>query len=360
MYYYIFIVSNLTYRVLTKIKEGAEMNDREQLILKAIIKHYLEFGESVGSRTLEKKYNIGVSSATIRNTMADLEDKGLIVKTHTSSGRIPTSEGYKLYVDELLKIRDISQEEKAKVMQAYNKRMNQIDMIFEETSRLLSKISQYAGVVLEPAFTQEGVKKVKLVHINETTVLAVVVMNSFLTKNLNIFLENPVTENEVEAINNFLNEKIANSQYFTLSDLKDFFTNTNLFLQSDFQDNGISEEGKLFFEGGTNLIENNASDVMNLINRVKLFNNPNDLRNVFSQFLQMEEFRDGEVNVIFGEDLKIPGLEDFSFVFSVYTLNNAKGIIGVIGPKRMEYSRTVGLVEYVAEEVNQLLNQKNK
>ena len=89
------------------------MNDREQLILKAIIKHYLEFGESVGSRTLEKKYNIGVSSATIRNTMADLEDKGLIVKTHTSSGRIPTSEGYKLYVDELLKIRDISQEEKA-------------------------------------------------------------------------------------------------------------------------------------------------------------------------------------------------------------------------------------------------------
>ena len=116
----------------------------------------------MGSRTLEKKYNIGVSSATIRNTMADLEDKGLIVKTHTSSGRIPTSEGYKLYVDELLKIRDISQEEKAKVMQAYNKRMNQIDMIFEETSRLLSKISQYAGVVLEPAFYAGRCKKGKI------------------------------------------------------------------------------------------------------------------------------------------------------------------------------------------------------
>ena len=81
------------------------MNDREQLILNAIIKHYLEFGESVGSRTLEKKYDIGVSSATIRNTMADLEDKGLIVKIHTSSGRIPTSEAYKLYIDELVKIR---------------------------------------------------------------------------------------------------------------------------------------------------------------------------------------------------------------------------------------------------------------
>ena len=205
-------------------------------------------------------------------------------------------------------------------------------------------------------FTKKDNAKTAVKMIISTTMRGV----SSLTKNLNIFLENPVTESEVEKINNFLNEKIANSQYFTLSDLKDFFTNTNLFSQSDFQGNGISDEGKLFFEGGTNLIENNTSDVMNIINRVKLFNNPNDLRNVFSQFLQMEEFKDGEVNVIFGEDLKIAGLEDFSFVFSVYTLNNARGIIGVIGPKRMEYSKTVGLVEYVAEEVNQLLNQKNK
>ena len=158
-------------------KEGADMNDREQLILKAIIKHYLEFGESVGSRTLEKKYSIGVSSATIRNTMADLEDKGLIAKTHTSSGRIPTSEGYKLYVEELIKIRDISTEAKAKVVEAYNKKMNQIDMIFEETSRLLSKISKYAGVVLEPAIRQEGIRKVQLVHINDTNIMAVIIMD---------------------------------------------------------------------------------------------------------------------------------------------------------------------------------------
>ena len=182
------------------------MNDREQLILKAIIKHYLEFGESVGSRTLEKKYSIGVSSATIRNTMADLEDKGLIAKTHTSSGRIPTSEGYKLYVEELIKIRDISTEAKAKVVEAYNKKMNQIDMIFEETSRLLSKISKYAGVVLEPTIRQEGIRKVQLVHINDTNIMAVIIMDSFLTKNLNIFLENPLKEQEVQNINVILNE----------------------------------------------------------------------------------------------------------------------------------------------------------
>ena len=220
------------------------MNEREQLILKAIIKHYLEFGESVGSRTLEKKYSIGVSSATIRNTMADLEDKGLIAKTHTSSGRIPTSEGYKLYVEELIKIRDISTEAKAKVVEAYNKKMNQIDMIFEETSRLLSKISKYAGVVLEPTIRQEGIRKVQLVHINDTNIMAVIIMDSFLTKNLNIFLENPLKEQEVQNINVILNEEIRKSPNFTLSDLEKFLMNTDLFVPEDFQEDKILNEEK--------------------------------------------------------------------------------------------------------------------
>lgn len=340
-------------------KEGEDMNDREQLILKAIIKHYLEFGESVGSRTLEKKYRIGVSSATIRNTMADLEDKGLITKTHTSSGRIPTSEGYKLYVEELIKIRDISTEAKAKVVEAYNKRMNQIDMIFEETSRLLSKISKYAGVVLEPAIREEGVRKVQLVHINDTNILAVVVMDSYLTKNFNIFLETPLSEEEVKNINEALSLRINENRHFTLSDLGKFFMNTDLFTQEGFQEDEIINDGKLFFEGGSNLIETNTSDVMKIIDRVRFFNNPEDMKQIFLQFIQTNRYKDGEVHVIFGEDLEIAGLEDFSFVFSVYTMGDAKGIMGVIGPKRMKYSETVGLVEYVSEEVKQLL-KKNK
>ena len=254
------------------------MNDREQLILNAIIKHYLEFGESVGSRTLEKKYDIGVSSATIRNTMADLEDKGLIVKIHTSSGRIPTSEAYKLYIDELVKIRDVSTEAKAKIFEAYNKKMNQIDMIFEETTRLLSVMTEYAAVVLEPSIRQEGVKKVKLVHISDTNILAVVVMDSHLTKNLNIYLENPISEEEVENVNIYLNEKIqSNSRIFTLSDLKEFFVNTELFESDDFQD----DEEKLFFEGGSKLLENNISDIVKVIDRMKFFNNPKGMKQIF-------------------------------------------------------------------------------
>ena len=237
--------------------------------------------------------------------------------------------------------------------------MNQIDKIFEETSRLLSKMSQYAGVVLEPVIRQEGVKKVKLIHINNMNILVVAVMDSFLTKSFNMFLENPMNEEEVEDIDILLNEKIKNSpKAFTLSDLEEFFINKDLLMPEELKEEQVINEGKLFFEGGTNLLESNVSDVMKVIDRVKLFNNPEDMRHIFSQFIKTDQYKDGEVNVIFGEDLEIAGLEDFSFVFSVYTMGDAKGIMGVIGPKRMEYSKTVGLVEYVSEEVKQLLKKK--
>lgn len=259
-----------------------------------------------------------------------------------------------------MEIRDVSKETKAKIVEVYNKKMNQLDAIFEETTRLLSMVTEYAAIVLEPAIRQEAVKKVKLVHISDTVVLAVVIMDTHLTKNLNIYLENPVSEEEVENINRYLNESIQNSsKAFTLSDLKEFFVNTDLFESEDFQDDHVIDEGKLFFEGGTKLLENNISDVVKVIDRMKFFNNPEGMKRIFSQFIRTDEYKDGEVNVIFGDDLDIAGLEDFSFVFSVYTLGDAKGVMGVIGPKRMEYSKTVGLVEYVSEEVQQIL-KRNK
>ncbi len=335
------------------------MNDREIAILKAIIQHYLEYGESVGSRTLEKKYNIGVSSATIRNAMSDLEERGLISKTHTSSGRIPTNEGYKLYIDELVQIRDISKDEKDRILQVYNQKVNQIDMILEETSKLLSKISKYAGIVLEPSMIEEEVKKVELVHINDKNVFMVIVMNNSITKTMNIQLKVPISEIEVKQMSEYLNNQIRHSErIFTISDLETMLLKTGILEFGSVINNQTNERNKVFFEGGTNLIENNISDIVKMAGRVKLLNSPQDLRNVFMKFIEKENYKDREVNIVFGEDLGVPELEDLSFVFSVYTIGHSQGIIGVIGPKRMEYSKTVGLVEYVSEEVNKIIKKQ--
>lgn len=332
------------------------MNDRENLILKAIIQHYLEYGESVGSRTLEKKYNIGVSSATIRNAMSDLEEKGLIIKTHTSSGRVPTNEGYKLYIDELVKIRDISSEEKERIVKTYNQKMHQIDMILEETSRLLSRISNYAGIVLEPSIKEEKIKKVELIHINETNLLMVVVMDSNITKTQNISLKVHMEEKEVKQLAEFINNEIkVSASAFTITDLENFLMKMNIFRFERLEEDKMVEENKMFFDGGTRLIESSSLDVLKVIDRAKLLSNPHGMKAIFTHLINKGNYTDGEVNIVFGEDFGVTELEDLSFVFSVYTLGNSKGVIGVIGPKRMEYSKTVGLVEYVSEEVGRIL-----
>ena len=124
------------------------MTEREKLVLNAIVNYYLTSGDTIGSRALVKKYGIDFSSATIRNVMADLEDGGYIAKTHVSSGRIPTDKGYRYYLNELLEIEKLSKMEKDKIQRAYEKKIGELDMILQETSSLLSKLTNYAGIAV--------------------------------------------------------------------------------------------------------------------------------------------------------------------------------------------------------------------
>ena len=340
-------------------KKEIIMNDREKMILTAIIMHYLESGESVGSRTLEKRYQIGVSSATIRNVMADLEDQGLIEKMHTSSGRIPTNKGYKLYVEELINIRKISIEEKARIEEVYKNKLKQIDIILEETSKLLSKITSYAGIVVEPILNQEDLKKIELVHVDDYSLLAVLVTNNSFVKTRNLYLDEPVSEQDVKDINKILSKKIREEGVkMTISDLEEIFHEISRLRTVQVEnDVNSSSKNKIFFEGVNNLLESNIKNVGEVIDRARLLNNPEYLKSAFIKLIETDKYIDGEVHIIFGEDLSVKELEDFSFVFSVYTIGGAKGIIGVIGPKRMEYSKTVSLVDYISDEVKKLMRR---
>ena len=335
-----------------------QMTDRERVILTAIISHYLDHGESVGSRTLEKKYNIGVSSATIRNVMADLEDQGLIEKMHTSSGRVPTNSGYKLYVEELIKIRKISLNEKKRIEEVYKNKINQIDSIMEETSKLLSKITSYAGIVIEPFIKKESIKKVELVHVNNYMSLAVIVMNNSHVRTINLYYENPVTEAEVRESNSILNRLMTEQKItFTVSELEKLLQKMNKFEHMKIEDKSSNEREKIFFDGISNLLESNATNVEAVIDRAKLLNRPDYLKSIFVKLIETDKYKNGEVYIVFGEDFNVRELEDFSFVFSVYTVEGSKGIIGVIGPKRMEYSKTVGLVNHVSAEVKKMMKK---
>ncbi|MDR3259397.1 MAG: heat-inducible transcriptional repressor HrcA [Fusobacteriaceae bacterium] len=338
------------------------ISDREKLVLNAIINYYLTYGDTIGSRTLVKKYGIDLSSATIRNVMADLEDLGYIEKTHTSSGRIPTDKGYKYYLSELLKVEKITQEEKENIELAYEQRINELDLLLKKTSTLLSKLTTYAGIVVETSTFADKIKRVELVYIDSYTIFAVIVMESNNIKSKKISLSTPTDRKELEKVVNDLNNKLTSCnlsvfdiERFILGSQYDNIINGN---ESDFLNDSVAEESKFFVHNMPGIFKDkNVSEVSEVM---ELFSNRNNVTQIFEEIVKNKNIANGSVDVLFGDELGIKGLEDFSFVYSVYKIGNSQGILGVIGPKRMPYSKTMGLIKQVTKEVNKVITNIEK
>ncbi len=326
------------------------ISDREKLVLNAIIDYYLTFGDTIGSRTLVKKYGIELSSATIRNVMADLEDMGFIAKTHTSSGRIPTDIGYKYYLNELLKIERITKEEKENINLVYNKRMNELDNILKKTSNLLSSLTNYAGIAIEPKTTSEKVSRIELVHIDNYFVMLVIVMEDRRVKTKNIHLNYPISKEELERKAIELNKKIRKHE-IDIYQIEKYIHGDEDILYVDEMEN--EEFSKYFINNLPSMLKDRTIDEVAEV--IEFFNERKDIKDLFERLIEQKSHERKKVNVIFGDELGIKELEDFSFVYSIYNIGGSQGIIGVMGPKRMAYSKTVGLMNHVSEEVNRLL-----
>lgn len=336
------------------------ISEREKLVLNAIVDYYLTVGDTIGSRTLVKKYGIELSSATIRNVMADLEDMGFIEKTHTSSGRIPTDMGYKYYLTELLKVEKITQEEIENISNVYNRRVDELENILKQTSTLLSKLTNYAGIAVEPKPDNTKVDRVELVYIDEYLIMAVIVMEDRRVKTKNIHLPYPITKDEVDKKVVELNDKIKNNE-IAINDIEKFFAeSSDIIYEHDDED----ELSKYFINNLPGVLKDR--DIEEVTDVIEFFNERKDIRDLFEKLIEQKAKENSKtnVNVILGDELGIKELEDFSFVYSIYNLGGAQGIIGVMGPKRMAYSKTMGLINHVSREVNKLINsmerEKNK
>ena len=336
------------------------ISEREKLVLNAIVDYYLTVGDTIGSRTLVKKYGIELSSATIRNVMADLEDMGFIEKTHTSSGRIPTDMGYKYYLTELLKVEKITQEEIENISNVYNRRVDELENILKQTSTLLSKLTNYAGIAVEPKPDNTKVDRVELVYIDEYLIMAVIVMEDRRVKTKNIHLPYPITKDEVDKKVVELNDKIKNNE-IAINDIEKFITeSSDIIYEYDDED----ELSKYFINNLPGVLKDR--DIEEVTDVIEFFNERKDIRDLFEKLIEQKAKENSKtnVNVILGDELGIKELEDFSFVYSIYNLGGAQGIIGVMGPKRMAYSKTMGLINHVSREVNKVINsmerEKNK
>ncbi|MDO6354484.1 heat-inducible transcriptional repressor HrcA [Caloramator sp. CAR-1] len=336
-----------------------DLGERKRYILKAIVDDYIETAEPVGSRTIAKKYEMGISSATIRNEMADLEELGYLEQPHTSAGRIPSDKGYRYYVDKLINIKDPTPEEASEIKNILQfATICEIDNIIKRTTKLLSEVTRYTAAVLSPSVKKSAVKSIQLVQVNDYDVLAIVVTDTAVIKHVLIKLPRRIDYDTLLKINNMLNEKLRNLtvEQIDLSvinqilmELRGYYEILNAIIPVLY-DSLKSVDCDIYLEGTTNIFKYpEYNDINKAKNFLSLLERKETLIDIFSD--------DGEnLKVSIGKENNNDEVRDCSIIRASYMVGNkVVGTIGVIGPTRMDYSKVIGILKFIADNLNDIL-----
>ncbi|PJI07089.1 MULTISPECIES: heat-inducible transcriptional repressor HrcA [Clostridium] len=340
-----------------------EMEERKLKILQAIINDYINNGEPVGSRTIAKNYNLGISSATIRNEMADLEEMGYIEQLHTSSGRKPSDKGYRLYVDKLMEIPRISLEEEMFIRgKIISSALYEIDKIIKQAMSLISEMTKLTCVVKSLSAKKSCIKTISLINIEPTIILCVLVTDTSVIKNSIIRVNAGISNRDLERVSNILNSKLKG---LTIEEI-------NLEVISNIK-RDLNEYGHIFDSIMPNLYdilkEADSTEVykegaMNIFNypEFKDIEKAKEFLSVIdnSQILDSLFNISGGITVNIGNENNMEEAKDFSIVSSVYSFNGKPlGTIGIIGPTRIPYSKVIKVITEVVNQVNDNLNKMN-
>ncbi len=347
------------------------MDARKKQILHAVIQDYVDTAEPVGSRTIAKKYDLGISPATIRNEMSDLEELGYIRQPHTSAGRIPSDKGYRYYVDCLMEPQEraITQDEQALIAETFTQQVEEIDALLQESCKLLSKLTNYTAMIMKPKKLPGKLIKLNLVQVDSGHV--VVVMTGDDGKVSHRILEVPpeITPENLADFEAVLQQKLIGLSLtqVTNSILKE------LALQMFWHQNLIKQSMQLLqtiLFGGEDAGKVLVNGVLNLLNQPE-FQDVGKVRDVLSalevddvvrQLLLSNQMTSKSGTVVYiGGELTAPGMNDCSVVSTPYYLNGEQvGSIGVLGPTRMQYPKVIALVEQVSKEVSEKMDKDAK
>lgn len=335
------------------------IDKRKIQILEAIINDYINTGEPVGSRTIAKRYDLGVGSATIRNEMSDLEDMGYLEQPHTSAGRIPSSKGYRLYVDSLMQKARLSEEEQIQIKKyIIDSAMLEVDKIVKQASALLSELTNLTCVVQTPSVMKSYIKSVQLLRVDDNNLISVIVTDSGVIKNHRIKTNKIPSMEELQIINKVINKRLIN---LTIQDINlevinnlkddlmgydDLFNSIVPVLYETLKEDNSSE---IFMEGTTNIFNypeynniDNAKEILNL-----LYN-----KDYVVELLAPK----GGLSIKIGDENYIPEAKNCSVISAEYSLGDrAMGTIGLIGPRRINYSRVIAIMAQVMKELNDAL-----
>ena len=339
-----------------------DIRERKMKILHAIIKDYIATAEPVGSRTIAKKYNLGISPATIRNEMADLEEMGYLEQPHTSSGRIPSDKAYRIYVDQLMKVDKINKIIEQTINKEYESYVGELDEIISQTSKILSNFTNYTSMALTPQLYGASVKHIQLVPLQEEKILMVIISKEGVVRNVVINSRRMISSNTLIKVSNVLNEFIKGSNILHLE--QDVFDILNELSQEEsiilrdilpiIRDTLANNEGiKVYTNGITNIF--NFPEFKDL-EKAKDFIDLWEQKNILVQLLSSAS--DDGINITIGSENKMDEVRECSLITATYQFNGrVLGTIGVIGPTRMEYGRVVGLLNHLTGQLNELVKR---
>lgn len=343
-----------------------ELDNRKRKILKAIISNYLETGEPVGSRTISKSTDqeLNLSSATIRNEMADLEELGYISQPYASAGRVPTDAGYRLYVDSMMAEKDTEMEEiKTRLIE----RVDQMENLLKQVAKVLAYNTNYATMVSAPQYQNSKLKFIQLSQVDERQLLAVIVVDGNIIRNKLMEVHRPLQNDELLKLNVLLNTFLQGA---SLQDINLEMIQTMKNQAGEFSDilehvfEGISEaiheadKIEIYTSGTTNMLK--YPELGGVEQTTKLLEALEDRKGLNELVDEsMKNDNSGGIQVYIGEEAPVSGMKDCSIVTATYELaEGGKGTIGIIGPKRMDYKKVVSTLKNLTGELDMIFKKK--
>ena len=341
-----------------------ELDERKQKILHAIIQNYLETGEPVGSRTISKYADLGLSSATIRNEMSDLEEMGYIIQPHTSAGRIPSDMGYRFYVDQLMKEK---KQEVTEMKELMIQRQDKMELVLKQMAKVLAANTNYATMITSPQYHRTKLKFIQLSVISEDQLLAVVVAEGNVVKNKVIPISHGLDNETILKLNILLNtslngltmEEINLSTIAKLKEQAGIHSEViNSVLDAVAEAIQMDDDLEVYTSGTTNIFKYpELADSTKASALISAFEDKQQLASL------MEDMKDGEdtgIQVYIGNETPGQTMKDCSVVTTTYELGEGmKGTIGIIGPKRMDYEKVVDNLKTLTNQLDLIFN-KNK
>ena len=339
------------------------LTDREQEILESVVQYFVLTGNPVGSRTLSKERKWTLSPASIRNVMADLEDKGFLDHPHPSAGRIPTTRGYRHYVDNLVEMIQLSEEEKDLIKENIGQFSGDIDLVLEKTLQVRAKVSNLLGVILTPKFDEGILEKIDIIRSSSEKLLMILSIKDGIAKTILLEVHHELADELLAKITQLLNERLAGLK---ISKIKSTFRDRlsdlvneesgliRLFIDSADKFFDFTRYSNVIYSGTTNILNYpEFSDINKFSTLIELF----EEKNIIVHMMEKRNLSP-ELKVTIGDENEETLVQNCSIITAPYTVGDIDGILGVIGPTRIVYRRVIPIVDFTAKFITNILQSK--